>query len=208
MNLLKLLFNRQVRTNAERDALSGDDFAGFSLAELLRRSPSHDQVHIVDTGAQAREVAIRLTRKWGQQHRHGAFGVVSTCVSGPSSLSVPFNDLAALHAAVDAHTVAIILEPRRGSDADLVATRAYFQGAAQLCRELKILLVLDETASHLGHRETLLCEDLCGIRADIVVFGGVVEDGRSVAAVLARGSSVSGKRSPATISENWGAVAA
>lgn len=190
------------------DPLRPDDDIGVSLAELLRRSPSHDQVHIVDNGAQARKLALELTRKWGQRHRHGAFGVISIYAGEQGSTKVPFNNLAALHAAVDAHTVAIVLEPVSCNNAELEAMREYFQGVAQLCRELKILLVLDETETHLGRRKTLLCEELCGVRADIVMLGGVIEGRRPVAAVLARGSSRSGKGLPASAPANWGAVAA
>ncbi|MDB6048690.1 MAG: acetylornithine aminotransferase [Pseudomonas sp.] len=199
MNLFKLLFNRAARANPD---------AGIDLAELLRQSTSHDQVHIVATDSQAREATLVLTRRWGQQHRRGAFGIVSTCSAGPTAVSAPPNDLAALHAAIDARTVAIILEPRLGEAADRLETHDYFQGVAQLCRELKILLILDETRTGLGRQQTLLCELRCGIRADILVLGGVIESGRTVAAVLARGSDVSGKRPATSTAGNWPAVAA
>ncbi|MEB0079372.1 aminotransferase class III-fold pyridoxal phosphate-dependent enzyme [Pseudomonas sp. CCI3.2] len=209
MSLFQLLFNRRgvvapaPSAGSERDI--SDDDAGPSLTELLRRSTSNDQVHLVDTGAQAREVAIGLTRKWGQQHRHGAVGIVSTC---DDSVSASLNDLAALHAAVDSRTVAIVLEPRLSRDADMAATFTYFQGVAQLCRELKILLILDETRTGLGRYETLLCEDRYAIRADIVVLSSVSEGGRKGAAVLSRGTRVADKHSPASVPQHWGAVAA
>ena len=202
MNVFKLLFSRLEQTDAgiELEPESADAYAGLSLGERLRCSTASDQVHIVDTAAEAREVAIRLTSTWGQQHRRGAFGIISSGSSRPNAINVPFNDLAALHAAVDAQTVAIILEPIRGSRESLAPTRAYFQGVAQLCRELKILLILDETQTGMGRRETLQCEACCGIRADIIVLGGAVEGNRPVAAVLAR--------STASSHERWDVVAA
>lgn len=212
MSLFKLLFNRrELDTSSpsarlERD--SSDDGAGPSLAELLRRSTSNDHVHLVDTGAEAREVAVGLTRKWGQLHRRGAIGIVSTCNSSPHSMGAALNDLAALHAAVDSRTVAVVLEPRLNSDVDMAATFTYFQGVAQLCRELKILLILDETRTGLGRHETLLCEDRYAIRADIVVLSSVTEGGRLGAAVLARGTPVAEKRSLGSVPGNWGTVAA
>ncbi|MDB6145945.1 MAG: Acetylornithine aminotransferase Ornithine aminotransferase [Pseudomonas sp.] len=201
MNVFKLLFGRQALAEVGGGLDSVDDaYAGLNRVERLRRSTSSDQVHIVDTAEEARDVAIWLTRNWGQQHRRGDFGLISTNPGVPGAVHVPVNDLAAVHAAIDSRTVAIILEPIRSTAEALPAARAYFQGVAQLCRELKILLILDETRTSLGRLETLLCEERCGIRADLVVLGSGVEGSTPVAAVLARGTAVG--------SENWGVVAA
>ncbi|MEB0312280.1 aminotransferase class III-fold pyridoxal phosphate-dependent enzyme, partial [Pseudomonas sp. 10B1] len=78
------------------------------------------------------------------------------------------------------------------------------QGAAQLCRDLKILLILDETRTGLGRHVTLLCEDRYAIRADIVVLISVTEGGRVGAAVLARGTPVAEKRSLVSVPGNLG----
>lgn len=163
----------------------------LDLAQWLRKSSASDQVHVVDSGAEACETALRLTRQWGELHRHGACGIISVCDSHPGSIKVPFNDLAALHAAVDERTVAIILEPI-GSAADITpAIHTYLQGVAQLCRELKILLILDETQAEKGKArcEALLCEERYGVRADIVILGNGVLGAMPRAAVLARGNA-------------------
>lgn len=202
MNVFKLLFGRQELADGGVDLglelENADAYAGFSLAERLRRSTSSHQVHIVNTAAEARDVAIRLTRTWGQQHRRGDFGLISINPGVQDAINVPLNDLAALHAVVDSRTVAIILEPIRSTGDVIPAARAYFEGVAQLCRELKILLILDDTRTGLGRRETLLCEERCGIHADLVVLGSGVEG--SKAAVLERGACVK--------SDIWGVVAA
>lgn len=200
MNVFKLLFGRQELAQVGIELEDADAYAGLNRVERLRQSTSSDQVHIVDTAEEARDVAIWLTRAWGRQHRRGDFGLISINPGIPGAVHVPFNDLPALHAAVDSQTVAIILEPVRSTAETLEEARAYFQGVAQLCRELKILLILDETRTSLGRRETLLCEERCGIRADMVVLGSGVEGSTPAAAVLARGSAAG--------SENWGVVAA
>lgn len=191
MSVFTLLFSRRESTSVgdELELETADAYAGLSLCDRLRCSTASDQVHIVDTATEAREVANRLASTWGQEHRHGALGIISSGSSRPNAVNVPFNDLAALHAAVDAQTVAIILEPIRDSHESLTSTCAYFQGVAQLCRELKILLILDETRTGMGRRETLQCEARCGIRADILVLGSGVEGNRPLAAVLARSTA-------------------
>lgn len=200
MNVFKLLFGRQALAEVGVDPDNTETFAGLDRVERLRQSTCSDQVHIVDTAEEARRVAIWLTHTWGRQHRRGNLGLISINPGIPGAVNVPFNDLPALHAAVDSQTVAIILEPVRGTAETLDPARAYFQGVAQLCRELKILLILDDTRTRLGRSETLLCEERCDIRADLVVLGSGVEGSTPAAAVLARGRAAG--------SENWGVVAA
>jgi acetylornithine/N-succinyldiaminopimelate aminotransferase len=200
MNVFKLLFGRQGLAEVGVDLDNTETYAGLDRVERLRQSTSSDQVHIVDTAEEARDVAIMLTHTWGRLHRPGNLGLISINPGIPGAVNVPFNDLPALHAAVDSQTVAIILQPVRGTAETLDPARVYFQGVAQLCRELKILLILDETRTNLGRSETLLCEERCGIRADLVVLGSGVEGSTPAAAVLARGR-VAG-------SESWGVVAA
>ena len=98
----------------------------LNLAQRLCDSTGSDQVHLLNTGAEANEGAIKLARKWGQLHRGGAhriitasrschgrsFGAMSASGGAsvdnrfepqlPGFINVPFNDLPALHAAVDA----------------------------------------------------------------------------------------------------------
>lgn len=200
MNVFKLLFGRPQLAEVGLALDDAHAYAGLNRVERLRQSTSSDQVHIVDTAEEARGVAIWLSRSWGRLHRRGNFGLIAINPGIPGAVHVPFNDLPALHAAVDSQTVAIILEPVRTTAETLGEARAYFQGVAQLCRELKILLVLDETRTSLGRSETLLCEERCGIRADLVVLSSGVEGSTPAGAVLARGA-VAG-------ADSWGVVAA
>ena len=182
----------------------------LNLAERLCSSTGSDQVYLLNTGSEACEAAIKLARKWGQLHRGGASRIMTASGSchghGFAALSasdsqdnrfeprlpgfdrVPFNDLPALHAAVDAQTVAIMLEPIQAAGV-LPATEHYLKGVERLCRELGILLVLDEVQTGMGRCGRLLAEQLYGVRADIVVLGKGLGGGVPVAALLARGSA-------------------
>lgn len=182
----------------------------LNLAERLCSSTGSDQVYLLNTGSEACEAAIKLARKWGQRHRGGASRIITASGSchghGFAALSasdcqdnrfeprlpgfdhVPFNDLPALHAAVDAQTVAIMLEPIQAAGV-LPATEHYLKGVERLCRELGILLILDEVQAGMGRCGRLLAEQLYGVRADIVVMGKGLGGGVPVAALLARGSA-------------------
>ena len=185
----------------------------LKLAERLCLSTGSDQTYLLGSGSEACEAAIKLARKWGQLHRGGAAHIITasnSChgrgfagLSASSSPSpgnrfepqlpgfshVPFNDLPALHAAVDAHTVAIMLEPVQGEAGVIPATEHYLKGVERLCRELGILLILDEVQTGIGRCGTLLAEQVYGVRADISVLGKGLGGGVPLAALLARGSA-------------------
>lgn len=185
----------------------------LDLAERLCHSTGSDQVHFLNTGAEANEGAIKLARKWGQLHRGGAhriitatgschgrsFGAMSASGSGtfdnrfepqlPGFINVPFNDLPALHVAVDAQTVAIMLEPVQSEAGVIPATEHYLKGVERLCRELGILLILDEVHTGMGRCGTLLAEQNYGIRADVITLGKGLGGGVPLAALLARGKA-------------------
>ncbi|TLP58097.1 MULTISPECIES: aspartate aminotransferase family protein [Pseudomonas] len=184
----------------------------LSLAEQLCQSTGSDQAYLLNSGAEACEGAIKLARKWGQRHRNGAYHIITAsqachgrslgalsasdplpcnrCEPGlPGFSKVPFNDLAALHAEVDSRTVAIMLEPIQGEAGVIPATREYLQGVERLCRELGILLILDEVQTGAGRCGALLAEQTYGVRADIITLGKGLGGGVPLAALLARGSA-------------------
>jgi acetylornithine/N-succinyldiaminopimelate aminotransferase len=185
----------------------------LSLAEHLCASTGSDQAYLLNTGSEACEAAIKLARKWGQQHRGGASRIIvanngchgrslatisasdsSTLINRfepqlPGFSRVPFNDLPALHAAVDERTVAIMLEPIQSEAGVIPATAHYLKGVERLCRELGILLIFDEVQTGIGRCGTLLAEQSYGVTADIVVLGKGLGGGVPLAALLARGKA-------------------
>ena len=185
----------------------------LNLAQRLCASTGSDQAYLLNSGSEACEAAIKLARKWGQRHRGGASRIIvanNGChgrslatISASDSASlinrfepqlpgfshVPFNDLAALHAAVDARTVAIMLEPIQSEAGVIPATGHYLKGVERLCRELGILLILDEVQTGVGRCGTLLAEQSYDVQADIVVLGKGLGGGVPLAALLARGKA-------------------
>ncbi|MBW4792254.1 aspartate aminotransferase family protein [Pseudomonas tolaasii] len=186
--------------------------AQLNLADRLCHLTGSDQAYLLNSGAQACEAAIKLARKWGQLHRAGAHHIItasggchghsfaamaaSAGAAGnrfepqlPGFSHVPFNDLPALHAAVDAQTVAILLEPIQGAAGVIPATEHYLKGVERLCRELGILLILDEVQTGVGRCGSLLAEEQYGVRADIITLGKGLGSGVPLAALLARGKA-------------------
>ncbi len=184
----------------------------LNLIDQLCQRTGSGQAYLLNSGSEACEAAIKLARKWGQLHRGGAhriitasngrhgrsFAAMAASAGGcenrfepqlPGFSHVPFNDLPALHAAVDAQTVAIMLEPIQGDAGVIPATEHYLKGVERLCRELGILLILDEVQTGIGRCGTLLAQQQYGVRADIITLGKGLGGGVPLAALLARGKA-------------------
>lgn len=185
----------------------------LNLAERLCSSTGSDQAYLLNSGSEACEAAIKLARKWGQRHRGGAsriivanngchgrsLGTISASDSSnltnrfepllPGFSHVPFNDLPALNAVIDARTVAIMLEPIQSEAGVIPATEHYLKGVERLCRELGILLIFDAVQTGIGRCGTLLAEQSYGVQADIVILGKGLGGGVPLAALLARGKA-------------------
>ncbi len=173
-----------------------------------------DLVLPMNTGAEAVETAIKAARKWGYDVKgvapdqativvaDGNFhGRTTTVISfstdddarrgfgpyTPGFRVVPYGDAAALAEAIDATTVAVLLEPIQGEGGVIVPPADYLPAARALCDEHDVLLVLDEIQSGLGRTGTTLAADLVGVRPDLVTLGKALGGGIvPVSAVVGR----------------------
>ena len=180
--------------------------AGVLAERLLAHAPYLQKVHFVNSGSEAVEAAIKLARKAtgraGVIYCEGAFHGLSSgalALNGeavfregfgpllPGCLAVPFNDLAALEAALAARDVAaFIVEPIQGHSVS-VAADGYLAGALALCRKHGALLVADEIQTGLGRTGAFLAIDHWAVEPDMVLISKTLSGGFvPVAAVLAR----------------------
>ena len=118
-----------------------------------------------NSGAEANEGLFKLARKFG--HEEGRFEVITTinsfhgrtlagiAATGQDKVKkgfepmvsgfrhVPFNDLAAMRAAISPATAAIMIEGIQGEGGVTPATPEYLLGLRALCDEKKLLLLMD-----------------------------------------------------------------
>ena len=180
---------------------------GELAARLVRLVGRGGKAFFCNSGAEANEALYKLARKFGNEGAHppgprfeivtmlGSFhgrtlaGIAATgqekvkkgfAPPVPGFHHVPFNDSAALRAAVDAAgTVAVLLEPIQGEIGVLPATAEFLRTARQLTRERGQLLLLDEVQCGLGRTG-----DWCGWRT---LAPGVEPDAVSWAKGIAGG---------------------
>ena len=180
----------------------------LELANRLADSSAFDQVFFANNGAEANEGAIKLARKWGSLHRNGAYGIITfengfhgrtlatMAASGkpgwqalfepkvPGFTKVPYNDLDAVAAAADSHTVAVMLEPIQGEAGVIPADSTFVQGLRQLTREREMLLIFDEIQTGMGRTGSLFAYQALGVEPDIMTLGKGIGGGVPLAALL------------------------
>ncbi|MEO6671255.1 MAG: ornithine--oxo-acid transaminase [Ferruginibacter sp.] len=174
----------------------------------------YDKVLPVNTGVEAVETAIKLSRKWGYEVKgisegeakiivcasnfHGrTLGVISFSTDPSSTKNfgpfvsgfevIPYNDLPALEKALqDKNVAAFLFEPIQGEAGVVVPDEGYYAGIRALCTEYKVLMVADEIQSGLCRTGQMLACDHENVRPDILILGKALSGGiLPVSAVLA-----------------------
>ncbi len=174
----------------------------------------YDKVLPMNTGVEAVETAIKLSRKWGYEVKgiaenqakiivcsanfHGrTTGVISFSTDPTAKTNfgpfvpgyevIPFNDLPALEKALqDRNVVAFMFEPIQGEAGVVVPDEGYYTGVRILCKEYNVLMVADEIQSGLCRTGNMLACDHEKVRPDIVILGKALSGGvLPVSAVLA-----------------------
>lgn len=182
----------------------------LELAQLLTGHSGFDHVFFANSGAEANEGAIKLARKWGQLHKHGAFEIITfvdgfhgrtlatMSASGKvgwDSLFAPqvpgfpkalFNDLDSVRRLIHADTVAVMLEPIQGEAGVIPATPEFMRGLRALCDLHGLLLILDEVQTGCGRTGALFAHEHYGIEPDIMTLGKGLGGGVPLSALLAK----------------------
>ncbi|MDN0200232.1 ornithine--oxo-acid transaminase [Streptomyces sp. S.PNR 29] len=193
-------------------AFHNDRLAEF--AERLAALTGLDMVLPMNTGAEAVESGIKVARKWAYDVKgvpadlativvaadnfHGrtttivSFSTDETARSGfgpftPGFRIVPYNDLAALEAAIDDTTAAVLIEPIQGEAGVLIPDDGYLTGVRELTRRKGCLFVADEIQSGLGRTGRTLAVEHESVVPDVLLLGKALGGGIvPVSAVVAR----------------------
>jgi putrescine aminotransferase len=100
----------------------------------------------------------------------------------PNFEHVPYDDVAALSAALDNDTAAVILEPIQGEGGIIVPHDGYLTAVRQLCDKYGALLIADEVQTGIGRTGQWFGVDYDGVAPDIMATakalgGGIVPIG-------------------------------
>jgi ornithine--oxo-acid transaminase len=168
----------------------------------------------MNTGAEAVETALKLTRKWGYEVKgvqedsgtiivcEGNFhGRTTTIVSfsddpvaktnfgpfTPGFISVPYDDTDALAAALkQPGVVGFLVEPIQGEAGVYVPTEGYLTKAKALCADANVLFIADEVQTGIARTGQLLAVNHENVVPDVLILGKALSGGAyPVSAVLA-----------------------
>lgn len=99
---------------------------------------------------------------------------------------IPRNDIAALEAAFNERTAAIMIEPIFGESGILPVDVEYLQAARRLCDEHGARLIFDEVQTGIGRTGTFWAWQQLGVKPDILTLAKGLGNGVPIGALLAR----------------------
>jgi len=180
------------------------------LARRLIEATFADTVFFCNSGAEACELAIKMTRRYqfasGHPERNriitfeGAFHgrTLATIAAGGNEKylegfgpkmegfdQVPLNDLSAVKAAITRGTAGIMIEPLQGEGGVRSADRSFLRALRQLCDEHGLLLVYDEVQCGFGRTGKLFAYEWSGAVPDVMAIAKALGGGFPVGACLA-----------------------
>ncbi len=174
----------------------------------------YDKLLPMNTGVEAVETAIKLCRHWAYMVKgiekdkakiivcaknfHGRTTTVISFSSDASAtenfgpfmqgfITIPFNDLPALSAALkDKDVAGFLVEPIQGEAGVVVPDEGYLSKAKQYCEAANVLFIADEIQTGLARTGKMLACDHENVKPDILLLGKALSGGTiPVSAVLA-----------------------
>ncbi len=186
-------------------------------ARLCEQSGFADFVFFANSGAEAMECAIKVTRRYhaakGHPERYrmitfeGAFhgrtlGTLAATGSakylegfGPpldGFDQVALGDLDAVKKAIGPGTAGILIEPVQGEGGVRSASHAFVRSLRQLCDDHGLLLVFDEVQTGMGRTGELFAHKRFGVKADVMSLAKALGGGFPIGACLASAEAASG----------------
>lgn len=171
-----------------------------ALAELCGK----DMVLPMNTGAEAVETGIKTARAWAYRVKGVPDGAARIIVAagnfhgrtttivgfsddpvardnfGPFSsgfVTVPYADVDAVEAAIDANTAAVLVEPIQGEAGVIIPPDGYLRALREVCTRHHVLLIADEIQSGLGRAGTTFACDREGVVPDLYLLGKALGGG-------------------------------
>ncbi len=165
------------------------------------------QVFFCNSGAEANEAAIKLSRKYHGRGRHVVVSayrsfhgrtLATLHATGQPEKHEPFapmpegfrhveyNSVEALESILDPSVGAVLLEPLQGEGGVFPADADYVRGVRRLCDERGLLLIFDEVQTGFGRTGKWFGFEHFGIRPDIVTMAKALGNGMPIGACWAR----------------------
>ena len=202
---------------AKRLTLTSRAFYNDCLGEYEKYITEYfgfDKVLPMNSGAEADETALKLTRKWAYLKKgvpenqakiivcegnfHGRTITIVSMSSDPEAKKdfgpftpgfeqIPYNDIPALENALkDPNVAGFLVEPIQGEAGVFVPDAGYLKKAYDVCKANNVLFIADEVQTGLARTGKMLACDHEGVKPDILILGKALSGGvMPISAVLA-----------------------
>jgi acetylornithine aminotransferase len=165
------------------------------------------KVFFANSGSEANEAALKLTRRTGRTHVVATEGAFHGRTMGSLALTskaayrepfeplpggvtfVPYGDADALAAAVTDETAAVVVEPVQGEAGVVVPPADYLAWAREITSARGALLWIDEVQTGIGRTGAWLAHTESGVTPDIVTLAKGLGGGIPIGACIALGAS-------------------
>lgn len=186
------------------------------LAEKLALITGLDKVFFCNSGTEANEAALKLTRKYFYRQKQNKYEIISFSNSfhgrtlGALSATgqtkyqegfepmmkgfvyAEYNDISSVEAVITENTAAIVVEIIQGEGGVLPAELNFLRGLRKICDREELLLIVDEVQTGVGRTGKFLACQLYDIKADIVTMAKGLGGGIPIGATLATEKVASG----------------
>jgi acetylornithine/N-succinyldiaminopimelate aminotransferase len=180
------------------------------LAERLIRHCFAERVFFSNSGAEANEAALKLSRRYARDRGEDRFEIISFLgafhgrtlftvgATGtpaywkgfepmvPGIFHAPFGDLAATRALLSPRTAAIIVEPIQGESGVRPAPAGFLAGLRSLADENGCLLIFDEVQTGMGRTGNLFAHQGFNVTPDVMTLAKALGNGIPIGAMLTR----------------------
>lgn len=210
-------------------AFCTDTLAEFSqaLAKLCRMQ----SVLAMNSGAEAVETAIKLSRKWGYDVKrveenkakvivftdnfHGRTTTICGFSTNPNTYSgfgpftpgfeiAPYGDLEKLKSLIDKNTVAVMFEPIQGEAGIIIPPAGFVSGIRELCTKHNILMLADEIQTGLCRTGALFACDHESVKPDVYIVAKSLGGGITPISAVVSSKSIMDVLKPGTHGSTFG----
>lgn len=200
--------NRQIKTLSHVSNFYSHPNA-IELAQILVRftGKKDSRVFFAQSGAEANEAAIKLSRKTGRSRivaMDGSFHgrtMGSLSLTGQSAKKVaftpllknikhiPFGDIKKARRVINSRTAMVIIEPIMGEAGVIVPPENYLKEIREICTAHGVLLAIDAVQTGIGRTGQWFGYEYSGITPDVITVAKGLGAGLPLAAMIAVGKS-------------------
>ncbi|HOF33100.1 MAG TPA: aspartate aminotransferase family protein [Spirochaetota bacterium] len=182
----------------------------IEAAKLLNEKSFKGKTLFVNSGTEANEAAIKLSRRYGtsinpekykiisfDKSFHGrTFGSMTATAQAkiyngfgplvPGFKHIPFNDIEAFEKEADDNTCAVIIEMIQGEGGIIKADETFVKKIRKICSDKKIIMIVDEIQTGIGRTGKAFAYQHYVIEPDIITLAKGLAGGVPIGAIHAK----------------------